>query len=282
MKKAKIALFPNTQKKESKNLAIGIHEFLQSHGGDVVVSDEEAEELGGVPLSSVHPKEIAFMITMGGDGTILRIFHQYSNLDAAILGINLGHLGFMADVPIPDIYPSLQDLLSGEYKIHERVMLRGETLQGQTCFAVNDLVIHRGRNRSLVELGIHVDGHYLNTFEADGLIIATPNGSTAYSLACGGPIITPDLSAVVITPIAPHTISNRPIVLMADHEIQVQYLSNYSAVEVIADGITHYPMHMGEVFRITRSQKNFKLITLPRRDYFATLRSKLNWVGKLR
>jgi NAD+ kinase len=282
MKKTKIALFPNTLRKESKNLAIGIHEFLQNYGAEVVVTDEDAKELEAQPLSSTDPKEIAFMITMGGDGTILRIFHKYSDIDAAILGINLGHLGFMADVPIPDIYPSLQDLLAGQYKIHERVMLQGEMLHGEHCFAVNDMVIHRGRNPSLIELGIHVDGLYLNTFEADGLIIATPNGSTAYSLACGGPIVTPDLDAVIITPIAPHTISNRPIVLMAEHEIQVQYLSDYDPVEICADGITHYPLPMGEVFRITRSKKNFKLVTLPRHDYFSTLRTKLNWVGKLR
>lgn len=282
MKKKKIALFPNTKRKQSKNLAIGILEFLLANGVDAVVEDEEAKGLEAEPLSSIDPKEIAFMITMGGDGTILRIFHKYPEIDAAILGINLGHLGFMADVPIPDIYPSLQDLLSGTYKIHERVMLLGETLHGQHCFAVNDMVIHRGRNPSLVELGIHVDGIYLNTFEADGLILATPNGSTAYSLACGGPIVTPDLEAVVITPIAPHTISNRPIVLMAEHEIQIQYLSDYDPVEITADGITHYDLQMGEVFRVTRSKKNFKLVTLPRHDYFATLRTKLGWVGKLR
>ncbi len=277
-----IALFPNTSKKQSKNLALGIQEFLTSHGVTVVAEDEEAEQINAKPLSSIDPQTIDFMITMGGDGTILRLFHKYEHLSAAILGINLGHLGFMADVPIADIYPSLQDLISGQYKVHERVIVQGTFQNGQECTAVNDIVIHRGKNPSLVELAIHVDGVYLNTFEADGIIVATPNGSTAYSLAAGGPIISPDLEAIVITPISPHTISNRPLVLTAHQEIQIQYLSEYDSVEVRADGLTHNDLQRGETFRITRSPKNFKLVSLLRRDYFSTLRTKLGWAGKLR
>lgn len=277
-----IALFPNTNKKQSKNLAIGIQEFLTNHGITVVAEDEEAKIINAKPLSTMNPKDIRFMISMGGDGTILRLIHKYENFDSAILGINLGHLGFMADIPIADIYPSLQDLINGAYKIHERVVIQGESLHGERCFAVNDIVVHRARNPSLVEIAIHIDGIYLNTFEADGIIIATPNGSTAYSLAAGGPIISPDLEALVLTPISPHTISNRPIVLNPNQEIQIQYLSDYDPVEIRADGLTHHNLQTGDVFRITRSPKNFKLVSLLRRDYFSTLRTKLGWSGKLR
>lgn len=277
-----IALFPNTSKKQSKNLAIGIHEFLTNHGVTVVAEEEDAATINAKPISSVDPKEIKFLISMGGDGTMLRLAHKYEHLDAAMLGINLGHLGFMADVPISDIYPSLQDLINGSYKIHERVMIQGETLHGDRCFAVNDIVVHRARNPSLVEIAIHIDGNYLNTFEADGIIIATPNGSTAYSLAAGGPIISPDLEALVLTPISPHTISNRPIVLTANQEIQIQYLSDYEPIEIRADGLSPHNLQTGDVFRITRHPKNFKLVSLPRRDYFSTLRTKLSWSGKLR
>jgi NAD+ kinase len=277
-----IAIFPNISKRQSKNLAIGIQEFLTGHGITVVSEDEEAKIINAKPLSSVDPKEIRFLISMGGDGTMLRVAHKYEALDAAMLGINLGHLGFMADIPISDIYPSLQDMINGAYKIHERVTIQGETLHGDRCFAINDIVIHRAKNPSLVEIAIHVDGMYLNTFEADGIIIATPNGSTAYSLAAGGPIISPELEALVITPISPHTISNRPIVLTANQEIQIQYLSDYDPVEIRADGITHHDLQTGDVFRITRCAKNFKLVSLLRRDYFSTLRTKLGWSGKLR
>lgn len=277
-----IALFANTQKREAKNLALGICEFLSAQGIHVVAEDEVAAELGAHPLSSVDVKEIQFLISMGGDGTILRLVHKYEHLNAAILGINLGHLGFMADVPISDIYPSLQELISGSYRVEDRVILKGESVHGDHCFAVNDIVIHRGKNPSLVELAIHVNGLYLNTFEADGIIIATPNGSTAYSLAAGGPILSPNLNAVVITPISPHTISNRPIVLTAEEEINIQYLSDYEPLEVRADGFPYPDLSTGEVFKISRSPKNFRLVSLFRRDYFSTLRSKLGWAGKLR
>ncbi len=277
-----IAIFPNNQLNHSRNLAIGIVEFLHVQKITVVAEDKDAKEIGAKPLSSVDNKEIKFMITMGGDGTILRLVHKYQHLDAAIIGINLGHLGFMADIPLSDIYPSLQDLIDGAYRIDERIMLKGQTTSGIEHFAVNDIVIHRASNPSLVEIALHVDGVYLNTFEADGIIIATPNGSTAYSLAAGGPILSPDLQAIVVTPISPHTISNRPIVLNCQQEIQLQYLSTYDPVEVRTDGIDLHTLKTGEVFTISKASKTFKLVNLLRRDYFSTLRTKLNWAGKLR
>ncbi|MBS0622109.1 MAG: NAD(+)/NADH kinase [Verrucomicrobia bacterium] len=277
-----IALFPNLSKNASRSLAIGIAEYLTSHGVEVVVEDLEAEAVGGKPLSSIDPKTIDFSLLMGGDGTILRYMHKHGDIEAPIVGINLGHLGFMADVTIPEIYPSLQDLLKGNYQVQERVMMQGETIHGDVCHAVNEMVVHRAMNPSIVVLAIHIDGTYLNTFEADGIILATPSGSTAYSLAAGGPILTPELEAFVLTPISPHTISNRPIVLMPKDEIQIQYLSELGPVEIAFDGISRYNLHTGEVFRIRKAERRFRLVTLARHDYFATLRTKLGWVGKLR
>lgn len=278
-----IAIFPNTNKRQSRNLAIGICEFFSSQGITVAAEDEEAKDIGATPLSQIDLAKIDFFITMGGDGTILRIVNKYyDKINPAILGINLGHLGFMADVTLSEIYPSLQDLINGAYKIEERVMIRGETHKSNPCFAVNDIVIHRAKNPSLVEIAIHVDGVFLNTFEADGVIVATPNGSTAYSLAAGGPILSPTLDALVITPICAHTISNRPIVLTPNHEIQLQYISDYDPVEVRADGISCHSLQTGDVFRITRNPKNFRLVSLLRTDFYSTLRTKLGWAGKLR
>lgn len=278
----KIAVLRNHQIPQSTNLALGIREFFSAQGLEIYVADDDAKELGAAPLSDIDLKEIEFVISLGGDGTILNLMHEYHELDAPILGINMGHLGFMADVQIADVYPSLQDLLSGAYKIEERLMLQGETLQGEKSFAVNDIVAHRAGNASLVQISVHANGLYLNTFEADGIIIATPNGSTAYSLAAGGPILSPTLEAIVITPICAHTISNRPIVITADQEIQIQYLSDYDPIEIRADGMTRYELNTGEVFHIRRSNKRFKLVNLLRQDYFSTLRTKLNWSGKLR
>lgn len=277
-----IALFPNIHKPLSKDLAIDIKEFLNSQDITVVAEDEKAQVIGAIPFSEIDPATISFMISMGGDGSILKLVHKYAHLDIPVLGINLGHLGFMADVPISDLYPSLQDLIKGSYQVHKRVVIEGKSISHKECFAVNDIVVHRGSNRCLVKIAIHIDGVYLNTFEADGIIIATPNGSTAYSLSAGGPIISPDLEALVLTPICPHTISNCPIVLAANQKIQIEYLSNYDPIEIHADGLNYYELKKAEIFEITRSKKNFKLVSLPRRDYFSTLRTKLGWSGKLR
>lgn len=277
-----IALFPNIQKQHSTSIAIGIREFLTQRKVCVVAEDQEASHIGTLPLSSIDPKEIDIVISLGGDGTILRLAQRHPNIIAPIVGINLGSLGFMADVPVTEIYPALEDLIQGNYKVQNRLMMEGTTTSGQTCVAINEIVIHRAQNPCLVELAIHVDGIYLNTFSADGVIISTPSGSTAYSLAAGGPIIAPDLEAFVITPISPHTISNRPIVLMPKHEIQVQYISDYEPVEVTYDGFAHFTIATGEVFHISASKRQFPLINLPHHDYFSTLRKKLGWSGKLK
>ncbi len=277
-----IALFPNAQKVQSKNIAIGIREYLVSHNVKVVVEDANAAEMGLDPLSSVNVQDVDFLISLGGDGTILRLVHRHSDLEVPILGINMGSLGFLADVPITDIYPSLQDLLDGKYRIQKRIVMDGETVNGESCFAINEMAIHRAQNPSLVDLGVHVDGIYLNTFSADGIIVSTPSGSTAYSLAAGGPILTPELQALVITPISPHTLSNRPIVLLPEQEIQIQYLSDHDPVEVTFDGISRFSIRTGEVFFIRPSKRLFRLVSLHRHDYFSTLRTKLGWTGKLR
>ncbi len=267
----RIALFYNHEHRQSKQLSQGICEFLGSQGIEVVVN----EAIG-------KTSDVEFMVSLGGDGTILKMIHSYPDVDAPVLGINTGHLGFMADVQVADVYPCLQDLIAGNFTVDERLILEGKDHQGNSSFAVNDFVIHRGSNSSMIEIGIHVNGTYLNTFEADGLIISTPNGSTAYSLGAGGPIVSPLLDAVLVTPICPHTISNRPILLTADKEIQIQYLSDYPPVEVRADSLPPSLLPTGESFFIRKAKKKFKLVNLPRQDYFSTLRKKLGWAGKLR
>jgi len=277
-----IALFPNIQKQQSTNIAIGIKEFLVKRGVQVVADTQESAYLGAIPLSQINPKEIDIVISLGGDGTILRLVQRHPEIEAPILGINLGSLGFMADVPVTEIYPALEDLIQGNYIVQDRLMMKGTTSSGDVCSAINEIVLHRAQNSCLVDLAIHVDGAYLNTFSADGVIISTPSGSTAYSLAAGGPILTPDLKALVITPICPHTISNRPIVLMPKQDIQLQYISEYEPIEVTYDGFAHFQIATGDVFHINLSERTFRLVSLPHHDYFSTLRHKLGWSGKLK
>lgn len=278
-----IAIFPNVTKGKSKKVAIDIRDFLSERGVNVFVEDGMVKEIGKVgELSSVDPRSIDFMISMGGDGTILRLVHRHPELDAPLLGINLGGLGFMADVPLNDLFASLQDLLRGAYYIQDRIVMEVESNSGDVHYAVNDIVVHRASNPSLIDLCIYVDNYYLNTFSADGVIVATPGGSTAYSLAAGGPIVTPEVDVLVLTPICPHTISNRPIVLMPREEIQIQYISEHKPVEVTFDGISSFHLVTGEKFKIKPSTRKFRLVCLERHNYFSTLRTKLGWAGTLR
>lgn len=276
----RIALFPNLSKSGSKQISLDIRDFLQKKGMTVVTEDEKAEALDVPSLSTVAPDEIDFLISLGGDGTILRIIHAHPELHAPILGINLGSLGFMADVPIEELHEALQALIDGKYVVDERIVVEGQTESENSCFAVNEIVIHRALHPSLIDLSIEVEGTYLNTFSADGLIISTPNGSTAYSLAAGGPILTPELKALVITPICPHTISNRPIVLGSDQEIKITYQSPYESIEIAYDGFSLQKISSGGHLIIRPSLRKFRLVTFPNHNFFSTLRSKLGWTGK--
>lgn len=277
-----VAIFHNTSKKQSKDIAKGIREFLEKHAVTVVAEDEEASSIGATPLSNVAMESVNFIISLGGDGTILRLIHRHPQLQAPILAINLGSLGFMADILVDEIPTSLKNLLEGNYHIQSRIVIEGKTTPTQTNFAVNEIVIHRANNPCLIDLAVYVDDRYLNTFSADGLIISTPSGSTAYSLAAGGPILTPELNALILTPICPHTISNRPIVLRPEKEIRVEYISDHAPVEITYDGFPCFTMNLGESLSITHSERLFRLISMPGHDYFATLRNKLGWAGKLR
>ncbi len=272
-----IALFYNDSKLHSKKIALAISEFLMRQGVEIIAEDNVAEELNATPLSKINPLEVDFMISLGGDGTILRLLHRHPDLQSPLLGINLGSLGFMADIPIDDIYSSLQDLLNKNYEISKRLIMDGEASSGETCFAVNEIVFHRAQNPCLVDLAIYVDETYLNTFSADGIIISTPSGSTAYSMAAGGPILTPELEAFIITPICPHTVSNRPIVLMPKKKIEIYYEGEQAPIEVTNDGFQSYKIYSGQKFTITRSKRLFNLVNLPYHDYFSTLRTKLGW-----
>lgn len=259
-----------------------MRKFLESHSVIVVAEDEDALSIGAQPLSSVPPVSIDFLISLGGDGTILRLFHKHPELNAPIMAINYGSLGFMADITINDIFPSLKNLLNGNYSVQSRIVIEGRTPKNDTQFAVNDIVVHRAINPSLIDLAISVDGRYLNTFSADGMIISTPSGSTAYSLAAGGPIVTPELNALLLTPINPHTISNRPIVLLPKENITIEYISEHFPIEITFDGFPCFTMSVTEALTITHSKRQFKLVTMPNHDYFATLRNKLGWTGKIR
>lgn len=276
-----IALFSNPHKLVSKKVQEELKNLLLKRGVTVVAPDDEATTLSVEPMSRYQQNQIDFVISIGGDGTILRLVHSHPELSAPIIGVNIGSLGFLADIPLREMEHSIDSILKGEYVTEKRCILEAN-LNNKNSFAVNEYVIHRSSNPSLIDLAVTVDGKYLNTFSADGIIISTPSGSTAYSLSAGGPILTPDLEAIVITPINPHTISNKPIVLMPKKDITVQYLNDDHFAEVVTDGIVEGKLSSHEKLTIYPSKRLFKLITLKDHDYFSTLRGKLGWTGTLK
>ncbi len=277
-----IAIFPNALKKNTLETARKILDYLHARHVTVVAEEEVAKQIGAKPLTSVKPNEVNFLISLGGDGTILRLVHRHPELTAPVLAINMGNLGFLADIALEDLIPSLQNLLDRKYTVKARLVIEGKIADGNHNFAVNEIVVHRSRNPSLVDLAIWVDDNYLNTFSADGIIIATPSGSTAYSLAAGGPIVTPEIHALILTPICPHTISNRPIVLMPKHNLRVENTSSEEPLEITYDGFPTAFIGLHESVTVSLSSRDFPLVTMPDHDYYATLRNKLGWAGKVR
>lgn len=232
-------------------------------------------------IDELDPSSIDCLLTIGGDGAILHVFHIYPDLIAPVMGINLGHLGFLTEIPKNSIDKALEKLISGNYTIQKRLMMRAE-LGLETFQAVNDIVIHRGKIPSLIDLAITVDGCFLNSFCADGMIIATPSGSTAYSLSAGGPIVSPELEALILTPICPHAISNRPIVLMPHQSIEIHYYNKGESVEITCDGHSQHMLESGKTLSIKPASQQFSMIKLKNHDYFETLRTKLGWSGQVR
>jgi NAD+ kinase len=277
----KIVVFSNFSKPKAHQVTDEMVRFFLEKKCQVFMEDEHAKVFGAKKLSATPHSQIDYCISTGGDGTILTFLHKYPTLTAPLLGINLGHLGFMADIPIKGMQKSLLALINKEFVIEKRLMLEHKHPQKKSVFAINDIVLHRASNPSLIELKVSVDGKYFNTFRADGIIIATPTGSTAYSLAAGGPIITTQTEVVVLTPICPHTISNRPIVFLPKKNIVVQYVSKQKPIEVSTDGISQFNLATNETLTILPSKRTFNIINLENYDHFEILRTKLNWSGKL-
>ncbi|MCI5052905.1 MAG: NAD(+)/NADH kinase [Simkaniaceae bacterium] len=275
-----VILYPSTSHARCVEIVEHVHQFLVKEGFQTVIAGDQSDQFSIPHVSTIDGHDAGLIISFGGDGALIRCAHQHMHLDAPILGINLGHLGFMADIPIQDIDKSLKDFIAGEYTIQNRLMVETKDPTGKTYTAINDFVLHRSGNPKLIEVSIHVDGTYVNNFVADGIIVAAPNGSTAYSLAAGGPILDPSLEAFVITPVSPHTISNRPIVISSSKKLEIKYLSD-SPVDVVIDGVEKFPIDQEQSIHLSRSKQNFKLVNLIRNDFFSTVRSKLGWSGKL-
>ncbi len=279
IKIAGFILKPNAP--EIKPLYEKIKAQFEAKGITVLIGQNSAEMIGlkGLPFE-VMCKKADFLVSLGGDGTLLSLVRRSYGFHKPVLGINAGTLGFLADITIDDVDSFLDELLEGEYRIDNRMMMEGSirTKEGskQPFFALNDVVLTRPVISKMVKINASIDGEWFNTYRGDGLIISTPTGSTAYNLAAGGPVMYPLTKAFIMTAISAHSLTNqRPLIVPADFTIELS--SPSEKVIAVIDGQDDYEMHEGDVLRIQGAKTGGKLLHRKERNYFAVLREKLSW-----
>jgi NAD+ kinase len=221
------------------------------------------------------------VVVLGGDGTLIRAARLLRARAVPILGINLGSLGFMTEVPAAEAFEVLEDALAGRAAIQTRVRLACRVFRGNALFAedevLNDVVLNRGALAKIVDFETRIDGRLIASFKADGLIVATPTGSTAYALAAGGPIVHPGLDCALIVPICPHALTQRPLVVPGDQVVTVHLGPEVTDVYLSIDGQAGHALRAGDRLEVRRSPNRVLLVANPRLDYFAVLRQKLHW-----
>lgn len=231
------------------------------------------------------PNAVDLIVVLGGDGTLLAVADHIAQAgrDIPILGVNFGSLGFLTEIRIDELFPSLEAVVDGKATYDERLMLAATaSLRGKTDelrIVLNDVVFTRGALSRMIELSVSVSGRFVTKVKADGLIIASATGSTAYNLAAGGPIVHPAVDALLITPIAPHTLTNRPVVIPGSAEVEVRPEAPDGSEDVFVtyDGQYGYPVHQGDVIRVKKADRVLRLVKAPARGYFELLREKLKW-----
>lgn len=227
------------------------------------------------------PSSTDMLIVLGGDGTLLAAARLMSVRNIPILPVNLGSLGFLTSVTLDDLYPVLEQAISGQARYSERVMLESRVMRaGQTFHharALNDAVLNKAALARIVDLQLHVDGEFVCNYKADGLIISTPTGSTAYSLAAGGPIVYPIVSAFIITPICPHTLTNRPLVIRDTAHIDVEFHGGDAPIYLTLDGQVGVELTPGDRVTLAALPERLRLVRPQQKSYFSVLRDKLKW-----
>ncbi len=242
----------------------------------------EAEKCG---IKTVETEEFQsqsdLIVVLGGDGTMISTARLTGDREVLVLGINYGSLGYLTDFRIEEMFPALEMILAGEYEIDRRVMLDVEHFRADEKLAegrvLNDVVVNKSALARIIEIEVNLNNLYVNSFRADGLIVATPTGSTAYNLSAGGPILYPSMNAVVLTPICPFTLTNRPIVVPDEDEIEIKLKNDIEGVVLTLDGQIGFPISTEDKVLIRKSATTFNLVQPPNRNYFDVLRNKLKW-----
>lgn len=274
IKSAGIILRPSSP--ELKETYLRILELFTSANIEIYLEDNSANmiNLKGYPLDELCNK-VDFLISVGGDGTLLSVVRKSFKYDKAVLGINLGTLGFLTDISMEQLPSFIEDLKNNIYKIDNRMMVEG-SVNLNKFVAFNDIVISRKSISSMIKIAGKIDGKDFNSYYGDGVIISTPTGSTAYNLSVGGPIVYPLTEAFIVTPVSPHSLTQRPLVMPAHFEIEFKIIDNQGAV-VIVDGQDIYEVEQNQSIKIKIASKKAKMMHRVQRDYFEVLNEKLRW-----
>jgi len=279
----RIGIYAKRNHPDAVSLAREVITWFEKQGIEVYPETDLAEALGGVQGYSGKsiPAMVNLIVVLGGDGTLISVARKVGDLRTPILGVNLGSLGFLTEITLKELYSVLEDVVKGEFSVTSRMMLdavvRREGEEIGRYRVLNDVVINKGALARIIDMEAWVDDDYLTTFKADGLIISTPTGSTAYNLAAGGPIIYPGLHCLVISPICPHMLTNRPIIVSDEAIIRVEVKFQDEDVVFTADGQVGMPLKGGDVVEVRKSRSQTLLVQSPTKDYFAVLRTKLHW-----
>ncbi len=264
---------------EVKNILGDLIAYFDDKDIACVLEEVAAKKLGlqnGVKREDI-PKNVDLLLVLGGDGTLLSIAHVAAQKNVPVVGINLGALGFLTEVPLDEMFLTLDSYLEGNDKIvSRRQMLQAKTKEN-SYYSLNDVVINKGALARMIRCAIWIDGIEIAITRADGLIISTPTGSTAYSLSAGGPIIQPYIPAIILTPICPHTLSFRPMVISSESEVKVQLLTGGEEVYLTIDGQRGELMKKEDMVTVCQSELKLQLVSSPRRNYFDLLKEKLRW-----
>jgi NAD+ kinase len=278
----KIGIICKTGRAEPAEILKSLLPWLGNRGYEVFIDEETAALLGTEGHSRAQiPSLVDMIIVFGGDGTMLGVTRLIGDRGVPILGVNLGGLGFITEVNRGELFDVIDKILSGKYNLEERIMLTVRVFRNHNSVAdftvLNDVVINKGALARIIELETYVDSGYVTTFRADGLIISTPTGSTAYSLAAGGPILYPTLNSIILTPICPHTLTNRPIVLPDGVTIRATLRAAGEDVFLTLDGQIGFSLRRDDTVEITKAAYTTRLLIPSERDYFHVLRTKLKW-----
>jgi len=274
--------------KEAWATACELSAWLAKRGIDLIGKPhEEAERVfaGACDIDSPEAEkfqsEADLIVVLGGDGTMISAARLVGNREVLVLGINYGSLGYLTEFRIEEMFSALEDILEGRYELDRRVMLEVEHRRGAEMLAkgrvLNDVVINKAVLARIIEIEVSLNSLFVNSFRADGLIVATPTGSTAYNLSAGGPIVYPSMNAVLLTPICPFTLTNRPIVVPDEAEITLRLKNESDGVVLTLDGQIGYSMKTDDIVSIRKSPTSFNLVQPPNRNYFDVLRNKLKW-----